>query len=88
MKAIHEQNLAYTVKTDDHVPYADFVDYNWSGFYTSKPNLKKYIRDGLALFQASSKVFTPKLLDSSLDQTQRTTITQAMETLMDAQGVA
>jgi len=35
----------WPVKQDDFFPYADRKNAYWTGFFTSRPNLKKTIRD-------------------------------------------
>ena len=37
---------------DDFFPYADGPHQFWTGYFTSRPALKRYIRDTSALFQA------------------------------------
>ncbi|KAM7524053.1 hypothetical protein LguiA_013955 [Lonicera macranthoides] len=37
-------NLAWPLKTDDYFPYADRANAYWTGYFTSRPALKGYIR--------------------------------------------
>jgi len=37
-------------------PYSDNKDEFWSGFYTSRPSTKKYIKDGSAHYHSVSKL--------------------------------
>ncbi|KAM1810189.1 hypothetical protein ACFX12_026980 [Malus domestica] len=37
-------NQSWPLKTEDYFPYADAVDAYWTGFFTSRPGLKGYIR--------------------------------------------
>ncbi len=39
-KAAEENNIAWTVKTDDFFPYADCPHCFWTGYFTSRPALK------------------------------------------------
>jgi hypothetical protein len=54
------QNLTFPTKQDDFFPYADDSHAFWSGYYTSRPALKRFIRDlsgefqSLRLIQATS----------------------------------
>ncbi|KAI9166079.1 hypothetical protein LWI28_025899 [Acer negundo] len=37
-------NISWPLKTDDYFPYADGVNAYWTGYFTSRPALKRYIR--------------------------------------------
>ncbi|KAK9948409.1 hypothetical protein M0R45_003985 [Rubus argutus] len=37
-------NQSWPLKTDDYFPYADRLDAYWTGFFTSRPGLKRYVR--------------------------------------------
>ena len=41
---------------DDFFPYADGPHQFWTGYFTSRPTLKRYIRDTSAFFQATGQV--------------------------------
>ena len=42
--ALNRQNLSYTVKHDDFFPYASKAHEFWTGYFTSRPALKRYVR--------------------------------------------
>ncbi|XP_073225139.1 probable alpha-mannosidase At5g13980 isoform X2 [Cicer arietinum] len=42
--AKHAANEAWPIKTDDYFPYADRVNGYWTGYFTSRPALKGYVR--------------------------------------------
>ncbi|KAK7410985.1 hypothetical protein VNO78_02279 [Psophocarpus tetragonolobus] len=42
--AKHAANEAWPIKTDDYFPYADRVNAYWTGYFTSRPALKGYVR--------------------------------------------
>ena len=44
-KALYDANLKWTVKTDDFFPYADCPSCFWTGYFTSRPALKGYVRE-------------------------------------------
>lgn len=44
MEEIMNDNIELPVKTDDFLPYADKEQFFWTGFYTSRPNFKYFIR--------------------------------------------
>ncbi|XP_077246588.1 alpha-mannosidase-like [Tasmannia lanceolata] len=37
-------NESWPLKTDDYFPYADSQNAYWTGYFTSRPSLKKYVR--------------------------------------------
>jgi len=37
-------NITFTRKTDDFFPYADCPNCMWSGYFTSRPTVKRYVR--------------------------------------------
>nr|GME12519.1 alpha-mannosidase isoform X1 [Ipomoea batatas] len=42
--AKHAANEAWPLKTDDYYPYADRENAYWTGFFTSRPAFKRYVR--------------------------------------------
>ena len=48
---VHAANLTYTYKTDDFFPYADYPAAYWSGYFTSRPALKGYVRTSSAFLR-------------------------------------
>jgi hypothetical protein len=42
--SIHKQNQTWPTKYDDLFPYADGPDSWWTGYFTSRPNAKAYVR--------------------------------------------
>ena len=44
LDALHKADMTWTLKTDDFLPYADCSWCYWTGFYTSRPGLKGYVR--------------------------------------------
>uniref|UniRef100_A0A7N0USJ5 Alpha-mannosidase n=1 Tax=Kalanchoe fedtschenkoi TaxID=63787 RepID=A0A7N0USJ5_KALFE len=42
--AKNAENIPWPLKTDDYFPYADGPNAYWTGYFTSRPALKKYIR--------------------------------------------
>ena len=52
LDAIKEQGKTYPVNYDDMFPYADNTNDYWTGYFTSRPNSKKYIREAQSTFHA------------------------------------
>ena len=46
-------NLTWTTKQDDIFPYADGADAYWTGYFTSRPALKRYVRVQSAFLQVA-----------------------------------
>nr|GLL26254.1 alpha-mannosidase-like [Ipomoea trifida] len=42
--AKHATNESWPLKTDDYFPYADSAKAYWTGFFTSRPAIKRYVR--------------------------------------------
>ncbi|XP_039820492.1 alpha-mannosidase-like isoform X4 [Panicum virgatum] len=42
--AKHASNESWLVKYDDYFPYADSTNAYWTGYYTSRPTFKRYVR--------------------------------------------
>lgn len=52
LSALKHEDISWPVKTFDLMPYA--MDYGlfWTGFYSSRPYLKKQVRDASSLYSA------------------------------------
>lgn len=50
LKAVHDEgvkrNVKWSVKTDDFFPYASDPNAYWTGYFTSRPTLKRFERLG------------------------------------------
>uniref|UniRef100_A0A8D3DGP9 Alpha-mannosidase n=1 Tax=Scophthalmus maximus TaxID=52904 RepID=A0A8D3DGP9_SCOMX len=44
LQELHRANLTWALKTDDFFPYADSAHDFWTGYFTSRPALKRYER--------------------------------------------
>ncbi|RVW51565.1 putative alpha-mannosidase [Vitis vinifera] len=42
--AKHATNEEWPLKTHDYFPYADRINAYWTGYFTSRPALKRYVR--------------------------------------------
>ena len=58
----------WPLKTDDFFPYADGPHMFWTGYFTSRPALKRYVRTSSGLLQQARQVprsaLEPRLLDA------------------------
>ena len=53
LDALHKANQTWELKTDDFFPYADCPHCYWTGYFTSRPALKRYVRLNNNLLQVS-----------------------------------
>ena len=51
LDALHRANQTWELKTDDFFPYADCPHCYWTGYFTSRPALKRYVRYNNNLLQ-------------------------------------
>jgi len=49
-------------------PYADKAEDYWTGYFTSRPNAKKQVRDGQGLLHATSKYFALKAINATVHE--------------------
>ncbi|XP_046293708.1 lysosomal alpha-mannosidase isoform X1 [Marmota monax] len=53
---LHKANLTWSVKKDDFFPYADGPHMFWTGFYTSRPALKRFERLSYKFLQVCNQL--------------------------------
>ena len=68
LKALHDAKLSWEVKKDDFFPYAHCEHCYWTGYFTSRPSLKGYIRDSNNVLQACKQI---EVLAESGDKAKR-----------------
>jgi hypothetical protein len=56
--AVHTEGLTFPVKTDDFFPYADGPHAYWTGYFTSRPALKKFVRTSGSYLRAAQSYFS------------------------------
>ncbi|XP_058102934.1 alpha-mannosidase At3g26720-like isoform X1 [Magnolia sinica] len=54
--AKHAANESWPLKTDDYFPYADHANAYWTGYFTSRPALKGYVRRMSAYYLAARQL--------------------------------
>lgn len=69
-------------------PYADFDNSYWTGYFTSRANAKKYIRDGSVNLHATMKLYASKMVDQSATNDTISKLLSAREMMLDTMGVA
>lgn len=53
LKALNDEGLVWSTKQDDFFPYGSIAHSEWTGFYASRPALKRYERFGNNFLQVS-----------------------------------
>lgn len=85
--AVAAQNIEWTTKYDDGFPYADHDAAYWTGYFSSRANDKKYMRDASHTFHSSNKLFALASIDLETSDEQITRIVEAKEQMMDTVGI-
>jgi lysosomal alpha-mannosidase len=63
--SLNMANVSWPVKDDDFFPYAHKPDSFWTGYFTSRPTLKKYVRHTNNFLQAMRHLIAFANLDAS-----------------------
>lgn len=61
--ALDKHNVTWPTKYDDMFPYSDTPNAYWTGYFTSRPNRKSYIRRGSHNLHASMQLYSEKIID-------------------------
>ncbi|KAL9966329.1 hypothetical protein ACROYT_G024383 [Oculina patagonica] len=56
LDALYKANQTWELKTDDFFPYADCPHCYWTGYFTSRPALKRYVRYNNDLLQVCKQL--------------------------------
>ncbi|XP_075526720.1 lysosomal alpha-mannosidase-like [Dermacentor variabilis] len=56
VQALHEASRTWPSFSDDLLPYSDLPGRTWTGFYTTRPNLKMFIRYANGFLQACKQL--------------------------------
>lgn len=86
VKAVNQKKLTWEVKTDDFFPYADRPHAYWTGYFTSRPALKGYVRTRTNIYHSISQTFTASALTS--DQIDYNLQYKRIDRMADVLGVA
>jgi hypothetical protein len=85
--SVAEQKIEWTTKYDDGFPYADNDASYWTGYFSSRANDKKYMRDASHTFHSSSKLFALSAIDLETTDDQLAQIADAKSLMMDTVGI-
>ncbi|XP_002065049.4 lysosomal alpha-mannosidase isoform X2 [Drosophila willistoni] len=56
LKSLHDAGIVWPTKSDDFFPYASDPHAYWTGYFTSRPTLKRYERDGNHFLQVCKQL--------------------------------
>ncbi|XP_055875699.1 lysosomal alpha-mannosidase-like isoform X2 [Biomphalaria glabrata] len=65
LKQLNNDNLTWTTKDDDFFPYADREHGFWTGYFTSRPALKRYVNVVNSFFQSVKQMAALAKLDNT-----------------------
>uniref|UniRef100_A0A8D8QN90 Alpha-mannosidase n=1 Tax=Cacopsylla melanoneura TaxID=428564 RepID=A0A8D8QN90_9HEMI len=57
IKAVHDSGITLPTKQDDFFPYGSGAHAYWTGFFTSRPALKRYERYGHSMLQVCKQLY-------------------------------
>ena len=69
------------------MPYADHGGSVWTGYFSSRANLKQYVRKGSSNLHAANQLFSLKVLDLKVTDEYIDEILTAKHVMLDAMGV-
>ncbi|CAH1286605.1 unnamed protein product [Diabrotica balteata] len=79
LKSIHDSKVNLTLKTDDFFPYSSDEHSFWTGYFSSRPTLKRFERVGHNILQATKQMYA--LSSTRRHDEKLTDLNQAMGTL-------
>lgn len=68
-------------------PYADRKFAYWTGYFTSRPNDKKYMRDASHVLHSSNKLYALAALDKTTSDSDIQAMVNAKEEMLDVVGI-
>ncbi|XP_049819511.1 lysosomal alpha-mannosidase-like isoform X2 [Aethina tumida] len=69
LKAVYDANPTLKLKTDDFFPYGNSDHEYWAGYFTSRPNSKRFERTGNNILQATKQLTALAKLSGGKDYT-------------------
>ncbi|KAJ8915809.1 hypothetical protein NQ315_004621 [Exocentrus adspersus] len=83
IKAVNDEDPELKLKTDDFFPYSDKKHSFWTGYFTSRPNSKRFERIGHNILQATKQLIALNGLKGSNYENN----IKSLESLRDIMGV-
>jgi|TARA_B110001450_G_C17392889_1_gene388436 hypothetical protein len=82
IEAIKKENIKWPVRYDDFVPYMEKPDW-WTGFYSSRPDSKKFIHDFSSMTNGENKIFSQMMIKKNVsDETVKSIIEAKSNTFL------
>ena len=78
------KNKSLEVKTDDFFPYADCPHCYWTGYFTSRPALKRYVRKNNNLLQVVYCSYQHRILLTDLQFLDRAQIDEYLDKVVSS----
>jgi len=79
-------NKGWPIRRDDGFPYQEQAGQYWAGYYTSRPNLKKQIREFAQQFHSTQRLTVAQLLRQDLSNDTQKTILKNQNDIMELLG--
>ena len=87
LEALQKEQLSFRTRTHDIFPMVKAPMQAWSGFFTTRPNLKRQMRITSQKYHASNQIYTHLLLDSSTPDSKAKAILATNEGMLDTNGI-
>lgn len=84
---ISKLQIEWPTKYDDLFPYSDKPGGFWTGYFTSRANLKAYIKRGSSYTHASNSLYTERVLAQDSSETEIDKLLTAKYIMLDAMGI-
>jgi hypothetical protein len=85
--AIAAENIKWPTKYDDILPYADNSASFWTGYFSSRANDKKYMRDASHTLSSSSKLFSLAAINQETSDAEIAEIVATKDSMMSVVGI-
>ena len=86
---IEQKNIELQVYSGDFFPvYEIWKDVHWNGYYTSRPNFKKLIRDLASIAYQSSTLYGFNWFKKDISDSEMNSFYQSSYALLEAVGLA
>ena len=87
-KALYDADLKWDLKTDDFFPYADCPSCFWTGYFTSRPALKGYVRELNSFLQSCRHLEFFATRSVSSEKFREPVVGSGSHVLEEAMGIA
>jgi lysosomal alpha-mannosidase len=85
--AIAMKNVSWPTKYDDMFPYSDGPDAYWTGYFSSRANDKEYVRRASHNFHASMQLYSEKVFDQNIQDSEVQQILAIKQEMLDVLGI-